>query len=70
MSFNKRIYTQSGLVNKAKTSGFEQFERYVTSPDAAIYHDDFSHTFCNEFMIVDKDKRVMLYEILKNHTNE
>ena len=70
MSFNKRIYTQKGLIDKAKYSEFEKFERYITSPDAAIYQDDFSHSFCNEFMIVDKDKRVMLYEILKNRPNE
>lgn len=66
MSFNKRFLTQETILSYAKTADFNSFARYLLSPDAIIFLDEWSSNLWKRFKEASLEDRLTLFESVKS----
>lgn len=66
MSFNKRYLSREVIEKKAKDSSFDEFRKYLTSPDALIFLDDWASALWDRFYKAESEERIKIHESLRN----
>ena len=62
MGFNKRYFSKENIIQKAKSSQFNDFDIWMWKPDACIFESgDGSHEMWKEYMAADEREQYHLY---------
>lgn len=66
MSFHKRFFRDTQILDHSRQYGFEAFDRWVLSPDAYFVSDNFARSFMDFYPRLPRGYRKILYTCLKN----
>ena len=66
MSFNKRFFTKSNIIQKAQTSEFNDFDIWMVNPDSCVFESgDGSNEIWKEYIEAGEREQYHLYLKLK-----
>jgi hypothetical protein len=66
MSFNKRFFSKSNIIQKSQSSEFNDFDIWMTNPDACIFEaNDGSSEIWKEYIKASEREQYHLYLKLK-----
>jgi len=66
MSFHKRYFDKDKIFEFGKSYQYQDFNKWISNPDARISTDTFSEYFLDAYFLLEKRDRLYLYVSLEN----